>query len=169
MDSKGFFCFFLLLAFLSIELGLREGIGSAGNEVGGAISAGFEAEKLSLVRGLLEESVDQTVEQSLKEGLLLELGPEDIKAMVNERLSLLFSEAEKQYGFVEFEEKSPGFLNGNSSVIVSRLEKKSVGAEYFFSGGILKSNFVLAEIRGKESMLEFRVPVGYAISATVVG
>jgi hypothetical protein len=171
MDSKGFFCFLLLLAFIAIELELLAGFGDAGNEVAEATAPAFEAEKLALVRSLLEESVDSVVEEGLREGLLLELGPEGIKVGVNERLALLFSEAGKAYGFVEFEavSKSPAFLNENSSVIVSRLGKKSIQAEYHFSGGVMKSNFVLVRIQGRQSVAEFMVPAGYTASATVVG
>ncbi len=170
MNSRAFFCFVLLLAFLAVELEFLAGFGNANSQVAAATAPAFEAEKLALVRSLLEESTDNAVEESLKEGLALELGPKGIKSRVNERLALLFSEAEKAYGIVEFEAraKSPGFLNENSSVIVSRLGKKSVRVEYFFSGGIMKSNFVLARIEGREAIAEFRIPAGYTASAVVV-
>ena len=169
MNSRAFFCFALLLAFLAAELELLSGFGNANSQVAAATAPAFEAEKLALVRSLLEESADSVVEESLREGLALELGPEGIKARANERLAFLFSEAEKAYGIVEFEalSKNPGFLNGNSAVIVSRLGKKSVRAEYFFSGGVMKSNFALARIKGKEAIAEFRIPAGYTVSTMV--
>ena len=171
MNSRAFFCFVLLLAFLAAELEFLTGFENANSQVASANASAFEAEKLSLVRSLLEESTDSVVEESLRAGLILELGPEGIKAGVNERLALLFSKAEKAYGIVEFEAnaKDPGFLNENSSVIVSRLGKKGIRAEYFFSGGIMKSNFVLARVGNQETIAEFRVPAGYTASAMVVG
>lgn len=171
MNSRGFFCFILLFAFVFIELDALSGLEETRAGLARARASAFEAERLSLQRSLLEESVDNVVEGALEEGLAMELGPGRIKELVNSRLAMLFEEAESSYAGLELgpEAVSAGFLNSNSSVMVTRLGRKNVEASYFFSGGITRENPVIARLRGNEFGAEFRVPAGYAATSGVVG
>jgi len=171
MNGSGFFCFFILLAFVSIEFGFLEKAGEAGHSLALARQAGFEAESVSMARSVLEESADAVVLDALKQGIAMDLEGEGIKWLVNERLSALFGGMESVYGqcpVVSFEEKGVSFLNGNSSVFVQRVGKKEVVAEYSFTGGLMRDRPLNARISCGNAEAFFSLPAGYTMAATVV-
>jgi len=174
MNRNGIFSFLLLLAFFSIELVFLDHALEANNRLETAKAIAFEAEKSSFTRALMEESVDTLVEKSLRQGLILNQEPEELKKNVNSKLEVLFREMEVSYlegARVRFGEKSlsQSFLNENSTVLVSRIDKKTVLAEYCFTGGLMREEEVVAEILGKAGKHLFKVPAGYTIEARLVG
>jgi hypothetical protein len=174
MNRRGIFCFLLLLAFFSLEIGLLNQTSEPAAKLGEARALAFEAEKASLVRALMENSVDATIEESLRQGLLLNQEPKDIKKTVNNRLASLFGKMQKEFNeevkvFFDPNSLDEEYLNENSSVLVTRLDKKTVKAEYCFTGGLMKNNEVIAEIRGGSAKLLFKMPAGYTIGKTVIG
>jgi len=169
MNRKGLFSFLLLLAFFSLEIGFLAKATEFKELALKEKAAAFEAEKASLQRTLIENSVDAIVEQELEQGLLLGLEAEEIKWRVNSRILALFKKIEKdpiQGISVEFDADSlnPVFLNANSSLLVSKPGKK-VLAEYHFSGGLLKKESVSAKIFGEKTVVFFEIPPGYTVRA----
>lgn len=174
MNNKGLFCFLLLLAFASIQTGLLGRAAESEIETGRAGALAFEAEQLSTARAIMENSIDLAIEEGLRQGIALNLGPEEIKRLVNARLALLFEKMETQ-GFpgikAEFEEesKNQAFLNENSTASVARISGMEVEAEYSFTGGLLKNKAVKAKISGKKAAITMELPAGYTVKETVVG
>ncbi len=173
MNGKGIFCFLLLLAFFTLEIGFLDRATEERRSIAQAKALAFEAEKAFLVRSLMENSVDLAIDKGLLQGLQLNLGPQEIKGHVNSRLAALFRKMEKAYNdeiSISFDTKSlqESFLNKNSSVIVTRLDKKTIEAEYCFTGGIMASNTVSAKITGKGVTQIFRMPAGYTVKAEVL-
>lgn len=174
MNKRGMFCFLLLLAFFSLEISFFNQASEASGKLAEAKMLAFEAEKASFVRALMENSVDAAIEEGLGQGLLLNQEPETIKETVNSRLAGLFGEMEKAFNEemkVAFSPESldEEYLNKNSSVLVTRIGKKTVRAEYSFTGGAMKRNSAVAEVSGSNLKLFFRMPAGYTIGKTVVG
>ncbi len=174
MNKRGIFCFLLLLAFFSLEIGFLSQAGQATDKLAEANALAFEAEKASFVRALMENSVDAAIEEGLLQGLLLNQEPEVIKEAVNSRLAGLFAEMEKSFNEevkVAFSPESldEEYLNKNSSVLVTRIDKRAVRAEYSFTGGAMRRNSAVAEVSGSNLKLFFRMPAGYTIGKTVVG
>lgn len=172
MNNKGLFCFLLVLAFASIQTGL---LGRATEmETGRARALAFEAEQLSTARAIMENGIDLAAEEGLRQGIALNLEPEEIKQLVNARLAMLFEKMETQ-GFpgikTEFEEesKNPAFLNENSAVSVARISGREVEAEYSFTGGLMKNKTARAKISGKKAVIIMELPVGYTVKEMVVG
>ncbi|MFA4855640.1 MAG: hypothetical protein WC634_03585 [archaeon] len=172
MNNKGLFCFLLLLAFASIQTGL---LGRATEmETGMAGALAFEAEQLSTARAIMENGIDLGAKEGLRQGIALNLEPEEIKALVNARLVLLFEKMETQ-GFpgikTEFEEKGKNisFLNENSAVSVARIAGREVEAEYCFTGGLMKDKTVRAKISGTKAAITMELPVGYTVKETAIG
>ncbi len=176
MNSKGLFCFVLLLGAIAIETGLLNQGLEAKRDVAGGKAIAFEAEKTAFVRTVIENSVDAVIEWELYNGLLLNLGPEEIKQRVNRKLLVLFGEIEKAYGkeikvrfYAGNGVLSEGFLNENSKVLVTRINRGTIAAEYNFTAGLLKNNLVFAEIAGKKTKQFFKIPAGYSLGKTVIG
>lgn len=173
MNRGGFFCFVFVLAFLSAEVTFMQGSSAENQEMLEAKIIAFDLEKTSFTRTLMENSVDSVLRESLRQGLVQNLGPEEIKDLANRNLELLFQRMETAYGQenLKFYPKEIGreFLNSNSVVLVTKLGEKTIEAEYCFTGGIMKENRVFAEIKGKEAKQEFQIPAGYTIKATVIG
>lgn len=175
MNNKGVFCFLLLLAAIALETNfLNESI-EAGKILAQGKTIAFEAEKASFIRTVIENNTDAMALESLQQAMLLHLPQEELKGFVNKKLALLFAETEKEYNAeikVRFSTSNglqlEEFLNENSIVIVITVEGKAVLAEYTFTGGLLKNDFVQAEIAGEQTKLLFKLPVGYTVKATVV-
>ena len=105
---------------------------------------------------------------------MLNLGQEETKIFVNRKLVLLFTEMEKANweGIkIEFkaESKNLQFLNENSAIATEAIDKKTIMATYYFTGGLLKNKKVYAEIKGKKATLGFEIPAGYSIKESVIG
>ena len=174
MNKRGIFCFVLLLAFFAIEARFLAEAAEASSRIETGEELGFEAEKAWLARAVMEGDVDLAIKDALRQGLLLNLGNEETKIFVNGRLAALFAEMEKANWegiSIEFssESKNLEFLNENSAVAVEAAGKKTIQATYYFTGGILKSKKVYAEIKGKKAVLGFELPAGYSINESVVG
>ncbi len=174
MNEKGIFCFVLLLAFFAIQTRFLAETTEASAKIEMAEELGFEAEKTWLARAVIEEDTDIAIKEALHQGLLLNLRQEETKIFVNNKLVLLFSEMEKANweGIeIEFkpESKNLQFLNENSAIAVEAIDKKTIMATYYFTGGLLKNKKVYAEIKGKKAMLGFEIPAGYSIKESVVG
>ena len=174
MNNKGLFCFLLLLAFASIQTGLLGRAAESEIEAGRARALAFEAEQLSTARAIMENGVDLAAKEGLKKGIALNLKPEEIKALVNARLALLFEKMETE-GFpglkAEFEEegKNIAFLNENSAVSSARIASREVEAEYSFTGGLMKDKTVRAKISGTRAAITMELPAGYTVKETVIG
>ncbi len=170
MNREGIFCFLLVLAFIALEIRFLNEATNASQRLQKAKALAFEAEKASFVRALMENSVDVAIEESLLQGLLLNLEPDQIKKQANNRLAALFRLMQREYQsklVVSFDSKSldPEFLNQNSSVLVTRLGKKTVEGLYHFTGGIMKNEAVSAEIAGSRVRQYFKIPAGYTVKA----
>jgi hypothetical protein len=153
----------IVLAFsmLSISLSYQD---NALNELFEAEKIAIEAEQVNFVRSLLEENTDFIVEGILlEEALLCDSSPGNAKQRINQALVAYFEEMQKGVDGIEIEfaNASNGFLNQNSSLVVKRLGP-SCKIKYSFHGGLLKNQPVLAEVRGKEVVQQFKVPVGYS-------
>ena len=85
----------LLLAFFAIQARFLAETAEASDKIELAEELGFEAEKAWLTRAVIEEDVDFAIKETLNQGLLLNLGPEETKNFVNGKLVLLFLEMEK--------------------------------------------------------------------------
>jgi len=175
MNCRGLFCFLIVLAFIAMRLAFLQGSIDARQGLAGARALAIEGEQLNLARTALEISVDNVVEGALEQGLRENLGPEEIKGLVNGRVMRLFGRAKEEYNGevkVRFWAKGgvlgKGFLDENSKVSVVNVKGKAIAAEYVFTGGLLKSKGVRAEIAGERAMQEFRIPVGYTARAMVV-
>ncbi len=160
MNEKGIFCFVLLLAFFAIQTRFLAETTEASNKIEMAEELGFEAEK--------------AIKDTLNQGLLLNLGQNETKILVNSKLVLLFVKMENANleGIeIEFkpESKNLQFLNENSAIAVEAIDKKTIMATYYFTGGLLKNKKVYAEIKGKKAILGFEIPAGYSIKESVVG
>jgi len=163
----------VLLAFLAVEARFLEKAAESKELGQKAVLASFEAEQVSFARTLVEENVDLVVSESLGQGLALGLENQDLKHYVNARLLGLFLAIEQDFleGVeVRFsdESKSAVFLSENSSVFLAKAGSQSIEAEYCFTGGLEKSNYVKARIFGNGLEAEFRVPAGYCAKALVV-
>ncbi len=174
MNKNGIFCFVLLLAFFAIEARFLAEATNASNKIELAEELGFEAEKAWLAREVTEDNVDLAIKEALHQVLLLNFGQEETKNFVNAKLVVLFSEIEKANWdgiVIEFETESKNleFLNENSTVAIEAIDKKTVKATYYFTGGILKNKKVYAKIKGKKALLEFELPAGYSINTSVAG
>ena len=174
MNEKGIFCFVLLLAFFTIQARFLVETAEASNKIAIAEELGFEAEKAWLARAVMEEDTDIAIKETLHQGLLLNLGQEETKIFVNSKLVLLFAEMEKANWegiVIEFDSESKNlqFLNENSAIAIEAIDKKTIMATYYFTGGLLKNKKVYAEIKGKKAMLGFEIPAGYSIKESVVG
>ncbi len=174
MNEKGIFCFVLLLAFFAIQTRFLAETTEATGRIELAEELGFEAEKAWLARAVMEEDVDFVIKETLHQGLLLNLGQEETKIFVNSKLVLLFAEMEKaNWEGIEIkfrqESKNLQFLNENSAIAVEAIDKKTIMATYYFTGGLLKNKKVYAEIKGKKAMLGFEIPAGYSINKSVIG
>ena len=174
--EKGFFCFLLLLAAIALETNfLNESI-EADKILAQGKTIAFEAEKASFIRTVIENNTDAIVRESLQQAILLNIPQEKIKDFVNKKLMELFAATEEEYTEeikVRFSTSNglpiEEFLNKNSIVIVITVEGKTILAEYTFTGGLLKNEFVQAEIAGEQTNLLFKLPPGYSIKTTVVG
>jgi len=174
MNEKGIFCFVLLLAFFAIQTRFLAETTEASNKIEMAEELGFEAEKVWLARTVMEGDVDIAIKDTLNQGLLLNLGQNETKILVNSKLVLLFVKMENANleGIeIEFkpESKNLQFLNENSAIAVEAIDKKTIMATYYFTGGLLKNKKVYAEIKGKKAILGFEIPAGYSIKESVVG
>jgi len=174
MGARGIFCFVLLVAFLSAELGLLEKRLEAQKAIGESLETAFDLERVSLARTLAENSLDSVARESLEEALATGLGPEETKQLVNSRLAAAFAGLEAinagQPKIVFGESaKQRLFLNQNSSVIISESFGLGFEAEYCFTGGVLKDKEIKARIIGVKTELEFRVPAGYCIRGQTFG
>lgn len=170
-NNRGIFCFALVLAFAAIELNFLEGAGSAEAILGESVSLGFETEKVSLTRAVIENSVDKAIEESLMQGLVLDLEAGEIKKETNKRLIALFEKIEESHSReirARFARKAfaQDFLNQNSSVIVQRIDKRAIEASYSFTGGLEKGNEVSAEISSKGARAFFKLVPGYTVKAS---
>jgi hypothetical protein len=187
MNNKGIFCFLLLLSAIALETNfLNESI-EADKILAQGKTIAFEAEKASFIRTVIENNTDAMVRESLQQAMILHLPQEKLKDFVNKKLALLFAATEKEYNTgikVQFKgydaetkmqfTTSDGlqfedFLNNNSIAIVVSVEGSAILAEYTFTGGLARNNFVQAEISGEKTNLLFKLPPGYSIKATVVG
>ncbi len=187
MNNKGIFCFLLLLSAIALETNfLNESI-EADKILAQGKTIAFEAEKASFIRTVIENNTDAMVRESLQQAILLNIPQEELKLFVNGKLVLLFAETEKEYNSkikVQFKgydaetkmqfTTSDGlqfedFLNNNSTALIVSIKGKTVLAEYDFTGGLQRNNFIEAEIAGDNTKTVFRLPPGYSIKATVVG
>jgi len=144
MNKNGIFCFVLLLAFFAIEARFLAEATNASNKIELAEELGFEAEKAWLAREVTEDNVDLAIKEALHQVLLLNFGQEETKNFVNAKLVVL-------------------------TVAIEAIDKKTVKATYYFTGGILKNKKVYAKIKGKKALLEFELPAGYSINTSVAG
>ena len=171
MNSRGIFCFVLLLAFFALEARFLNEAGSQETQLRKAGEIAFELEKAGFARALMENSVDSAIGQELKEGIAKNLEPKEIKESVNQRLAMLFQKMESGYSegiSVKFchDCMDLQFLNENSSVFAGNAGKATIAAQYCFTGGIKKDKKIEAEISGKSAKLVFSMPIGYCIEAT---
>jgi len=174
MNGKGIFCFLLLLAFFALEAGFSNRAVEAGQLLSEGKATAFESESTFLARALVENSVDQAIEESLKQGLALNLEASQLKGYVNSRLAILFGKMEKKQNpgiSLAFSKQSldQEFLNKNSVVVVESLSKKQVKAEYTYTAGLMKNEPVVAEISSLNSRHVFMLPAGYTVKAVVIG
>jgi hypothetical protein len=174
LNRKGIFCFILLLAIIGIELRLLGSAAHADEKLGFAKTAAIEAERLNTVRAVLESNVDGIVEETMREQLLLNRRPEEIKQAVNSRLLGLFSATESAYAprvSIGFRSANGAldqkFLNENSAVLVAQSHGKELYCEYCFTGGAMKNNEITGEISGENALVIFKIPPGYTIGAIV--
>ena len=147
MNKKGVFCFLLVLAFAGTGLALQE---NQDEKFAGAKNICFELEKLDLERAILEENTDFLAEETLRLELLLgNKNPESIKKKTNAKLAVLLG-------------KQEDFLNENSEVLVIEYEGL-VFAEYSFTGGLLRNNFLRLKLESENAEKIFELPIGYSV------
>jgi hypothetical protein len=175
MNARGIFCFFILLAFLAIG---RE-IATAGNEVcsaiGGAELTAMKLERANAIRSVIEENVDFIVRESIRESCA-EAEGSTVKIAVSRKLAELFSATEEAYNGgadIKFGTRSGAapdfaFLQENSSAIVVSAWGRRLAAEYCFTGGIAKSEYVSAKIDVEGAETQFILPAGYCQAVEVV-
>ena len=99
---------------------------------------------------------------------------ESIKQKANEKISAFF-EKEKEFlarekslqlGFLQ-NNPSREFLNENSSLLLISYEGFFF-LEYSFTGGILKNNFLKAEIESENAKKSLELPISYVQHAVVL-
>ena len=175
MNNKGIFCFLILLAFSAIQAEQFKGNRTQMLQLEKAKATAMEAEQLNAIKLSIEINTDKVVKQTIHEALLQNKEPEEIRDAVNQKLTQLFNATSEAYKTAKIEFKSTAgqlnteFLNNNSKAIVSKIDKKTIAAEYVFTGGILKNQEAFAEITGKKTRQQFKIPIGYTIKATVAG
>ncbi len=175
MNNKGIFCFLLLLAAIALETNFLNKSIEADKILARGKTIAFEAEKAGFIRTVIENNADAMALESLQQAIELNLPLDKIKPFVNKKLALLFAAMEREYSGkikVRFSTSNglslEEFLNENSVVTVTKDGSAEILAEYTFTGGLLKNNFVQAEIAGEQTKLFFKLPVGYTVKATVV-
>lgn len=152
----------IVLAFslLSVSLSQQD---NALEELLKAEAIAIEAEQVNFVRSLLEENTDFIVEEILwEEAILCDSAPGNTKQRINQALATYFEEMQKGVGGIEIEfaKANQEFLNENSSLVVKRLGP-ACEITYTFHGGLLRNQPVLAEVRGKKVVQQFKIPAGY--------
>ena len=168
MNNNGLFCFLMLLAFYTTQAAILEEQVTLKQEALKARSMSMEAEKATLTRAIMETTLDAIIEENLKQGVFLELEPDAIKANVNMALEKAFEKMRKPYSLKFEKEPTAETLNRNSIVLVKRIGKKTVEAEYQYTGGLMKQNEVKAVISEGKVRQEFKIPIGYTIKTRVV-
>ncbi len=173
VNERGFLCFLIVLAFSSLWLSLSRQ-DRALEELSDAMAIAIEAEKVNFVRSLLEENSDFIVRKVLEEeAASCKEPPNEIKEKINGVLLQYFEEVEKLPGEISIrfsQGKDVGFMNRNSSLIVKNL-KGICTIKYSFHGGIMRNEFIMADISGKRFSQEFVLPAGYSqqIAGVVIG
>lgn len=169
MNNKGLFSFLLILIFVTIELNMLEEQTRTRQELLKTKNISIESEKATLTRAIIEHTLDQIIEEQLKRGMALELKPEEIKNRVNEQIEKAIQKTKNtnsQNQKITSKEKiDKQYLNKNSTVIVKRIGKNTLQAEYHYTGGLMKNNELTLNIRGKNTEQEFKLPIGYTIKA----
>lgn len=175
MNKRGLFCFFLVLCFAGMQASLQMQSLQEKEKFEKTKSLIFEIESLDFARTILEENTDfiagQAMAEEIKKG---NEETESVKQKTNEKISAFFSKAkeslEKEKSLqIIFLKNRPekDFLNINSSLLIISYENFFF-AEYNFSGGVLKNNFLKAEIESAGAKKNFEIPTGYAQHAVVV-
>ncbi len=168
INKQGFLCFLLVAAFVSLSLQASKIPETKKLWEGEAIA--MEAANANFLRSVIEENTDLIVAKTIAiESASCETNPHEVKQKINEALIRYFDGIERKSSFAPKaltntnEKIGLVFLNANSSLIIKR---NLLGCEgiYRFHGGITKSNFVKAEISGKNFTQEFRIPTGYTIT-----
>ncbi len=176
MNCKGLFCFLIVLAFAGMQLQFLNQSAAAKQELERAEAIAIEAEQLNLIKTGIEINVDSLVRQTLRDNLLQNKEPEQIKSSVNGKLLRFFKAIAEGYAGTAEITFFPGkgalsllFLNENSKVNVVKYGRHVIAAEYTFTGGLLRDKEVAAEVRGQRTTQFFKMPAGYTIRATVAG
>jgi hypothetical protein len=177
MNKKGLFCFLIVLGFAGILACLSSSESRESLEFGKTKNICFEIEKLDLERTILEENIDflilETMRAELEKG---NKNPEQIKEKISENLLVFFKQAEKEalgknLAIIFFQKNGPvskDFLKQNSKIFLVAYENLVV-AEYNFTGGIFKDNFLKAKIESENAEKLFELPLGYSQKAFAAG
>jgi len=190
LNSRGLFCFTLVLAFSAGYFSLANSSEETFAELQKGKSLAFEAEKSSLLKHSVEANLDfliaKAIEEETKKG---NLDAEKLNEKIAGKIFNYFNELEKQQGFekIEFFEgnysknnyekilkgkrnKKLGlvFLLENSRVLVLNLEEKVYLVEFSFTGGIFKNKVGYAVISTPNTRDYFLLPVNYSHKTMVV-
>jgi hypothetical protein len=169
MNSNGLFCFFLVMLFTSSFILLRAGGEREKNTLA------FEIEKTSFERAMLEQNTDFLIRKSIENEIAFGLlNPLEIKKNVCKKLFDFFKENEGENQGIKksfyFQDKSRLIKNRLSleelemnSIAVVVAKKKIVFAEFYYTGGLLKNNFLTADIESQGIIQKFMVPPEYSV------
>jgi len=149
---KGFFGIIIVFVILSLLLIVSLKENNFHNELKKATVFMIEAEQASKNRTIMENNVDKIIEQKLDEQIFKK----------NFNIDLLLNNInEAQVG-----PPTKEFLNNNSTAMI--IENNGIiYAEYFFTGGLVKTNTISTNF-GKNIELFFKIPTDYVARRTNV-
>ncbi|HLD58228.1 MAG TPA: hypothetical protein VI977_01125 [archaeon] len=175
MNSKGLFCFFLVISIAGMQAAMHAQALQENEKFEKTRSLSIEIESLDFARTIIEENADFIAEQAMAEEIRNNnQDTESIKQKANEKISAFF-EKEKEFlarekslqlGFLQ-NNPSREFLNENSSLLLISYEGFFF-LEYSFTGGILKNNFLKAEIESENAKKSLELPISYVQHAVVL-
>ena len=162
MNNHGWLCFLIVLAFVSLSFAFSDQ--GRARDIYETKLLAIEAENVNFMRALMEENADFIV----KEIMLGEIAQcSGAKAKINKALLAYFWEMEKGHSeiAIEFSSNSGkkinlGFMNSHSSFIAKRIGNVCM-MEYSFHGGMMRNEFIEAEISGSGTSQKFALPAGY--------
>ena len=181
---RGVYSFVLVFAFIVCLLVLLQSSAAVRSELADGTITAMEIERASFLRFQLEENVDAIIEQTLDiEGLAGNLDDFTLNELICTKLQTYFllAGAEKglggEIGFFLVDTHaldkqftpSPGklepvfALKGYTKTVTYRVKGKTVKADFYFTGGVMKNKAIIARIRvGKTEQYMLVLP-GYTV------
>jgi DNA-binding TFAR19-related protein (PDSD5 family) len=165
---KGFFGIIIVFVILSLLLIVSLKENNFHNELKKATVFMIEAEQASKNRTIMENNVDKIIEQKLDEQIFKKNFNIDLLLNnINEALEkYLLNKAKATNIYTEVGPPTKEFLNNNSTAMI--IENNGIiYAEYFFTGGLVKTNTISTNF-GKNIELFFKIPTDYVARRTNV-